>query len=59
MDVLETTMVELVNTGLSGLVADAQSLITTNGPVLIGVAGAFIGLNIAIKVFKRYGNKVG
>lgn len=52
-------MAELVSTGVGDLVSDAESLITTNGPLLITVAGAFIGVNIAIRVFKRFGNKVG
>lgn len=53
------SMSELVNSGLTDLVADAQTLITTNGPLVITVAGAFIGVNIAIKMFKRFGNKIG
>lgn len=53
------SMSDLVNSGLTDLVADAQTLITTNGPLVITVAGAFIGVNIAIKMFKRFGNKIG
>jgi len=53
------SMSELVNTGLTELITDAQTMISTNGPLVITVAGAFIGVNIAIKMFKRFGNKIG
>lgn len=50
---------ELVNSGITDLVADAQGMITTVGPQLITVAGAFIAVNLGIKLFKRFGNKIG
>lgn len=53
------TLSELVNSGVTDLITDAQGMITAVGPQLITVAGAFIAVNLGIKLFKRFGNKIG
>lgn len=54
-----STLTELVNSGIGDLITDAQGMITAVGPQLVTVAGAFIAVNLGIKLFKRFGNKIG
>ena len=56
---MEASVVEMVSSGLTDLISDATSILTTATPALIGVIGTFAGVNIGIKVFKRFTNKIG
>lgn len=56
---MEASVVEMVSTGLTSLIADATSILTTAAPALIGVIGTFAGVNIGIKVFRSFTKKVG
>ena len=50
---------DMISTGITGLITEATGILTSAGPALIGVAGAFIAFNIGYKLFKRFGGKVG
>lgn len=50
---------EMVSTGLTSLIGDATSMLTTSAPAIIGVVGTFVGVNLGIKVFKKLANKIG
>lgn len=49
---------ELVGTGLTSLIGDATSVIETSAPAVIGVVALLISVNIGIKLFKRFSNKI-
>ena len=50
---------ELVSTGLTTLIADATGILTTATPAIIGVMGVFAGVDIGLKVFKKFYKKIG
>ena len=51
---METEVLTAVNTAFSGVADDVISLITTNLPIVLGVAGTIIAIMIGWKFVKRF-----
>lgn len=51
---METEVITAVNTAFSGVADDIISLVTTNLPIILGVAGTIIAIAIGWKFVKRF-----
>lgn len=51
---METDVLTAVNSAFSGVASDIISLITTNLPVVLGVAGTVVAITIGWKFVKRF-----
>ncbi len=51
---MEADVLTAVNTAFSGVADDIISLITTNLPIVLGVAGTIVAITIGWKFVKRF-----
>lgn len=51
---MDTEVVAAVNSAFSGVANDILSLITTNLPIVLGVAGTIVAITIGWKFVKRF-----
>lgn len=48
-----------VTTQLTSMATEATSIATEAAPIVLGVIGTFLLINLGFKLFKRYGSKIG
>lgn len=51
---MDSEVLTTVNTAFSGVADDIISLITTNLPIVLGVAGTIVAITIGWKFVKRF-----
>jgi len=51
---MEAEVITAVNSAFSGVATDIISLITTNLPIILGVAGTIVAITIGWKFVKRF-----
>lgn len=48
-----------ITTQLTAMATQATKIATDAGPIILGVIGTFLLINLGFKLFKRFGSKIG